>query len=401
MNEKFSEFTCKIVRKSQTEDHMSCSSSLSRKAFTLVELLVVLAIILLLMALLLPAVQRVREAANKLVCANNLRQIGQAVNLYLASNQQLYPSGGGDNPLPRTLNPIGLPSSRLEQDWGWMYQILPYLDQENLWKLRSNNSTVPSYVSPFGIDPFADAEIVSTPVETYFCPSRRSPMAFNTENGKRALNDYAGNYGAFTLYLESGEYHSPCANALGYQEGKPQNPFRNGIFVKSRFFKGTGHTLTAIDSSIHVRDVSDGMANTILAADKRINATYLNEAKFGDTDGFTAGYIADTLRSGALPPARDFNDEKANAASDRFGSAHLYGINAVFCDGSVRTISYNISDNPQILPVYNKMLNVWGIKPLNQSGVVDLNSYYVKMTLFQRLCHRCDTGTIDMRLLDE
>ena len=109
-----------------------------RRAFTLIELLVVLAIILLLLAMLLPAIQKVREAANKMTCASRLRTIGQAVALYCANNQQLFPSGGGDNPLPRTLNAVGLPTRRLEQDWGWMYQILPYLEQETLWKLRSS-----------------------------------------------------------------------------------------------------------------------------------------------------------------------------------------------------------------------------------------------------------------------
>lgn len=378
---------------------MSLSGSVQRRAFTLVELLVVVAIILLLMAMLLPAIQRVRESANKVVCASHLRQIGQAVALYVASNQQLYPSGGGDNPMPRTLNAVGMPSARLEQDWGWMYQILPYLEHDNLWRLRISDPPIPSYVSVYGVDPLADAQIDSSPVELYFCPSRRNPQVLNTENGPRAMNDYAGNYGAFTLYLENGTYHSPCANATGYQEGKPQNPFRNGVFVKSRFFKA--QKSSNVDSAIHVRDISDGLSNTILAGDKRMNISHWNRAQFGDTDGFTAGYIADTLRSGASPPARDFYNDDPNAASDRFGSAHPYSINAVFCDGSVRSISYNIPADIQILPVYNKMLGVWKIPPVDKNGNPDPNSYYVKMSLFQRLCHRCDTGTTNLTVLDE
>ena len=187
-------------------------SPLLRKGFTLVELLVVLAILLLLMAMLLPAIQRVRESANKMVCASHLRQIGQAVQLYLASNNQLFPSGGGDNPNPRTLNTVGLPTLRVEQDWGWMYQILPYMEQDPLWRLRSPSAPVASYFDPsYGIDPVADAQIVATPIEAYFCPSRRNPQVIKTDDpmlGMRAMNDYAGNIGAFTLYDENGTYHS-------------------------------------------------------------------------------------------------------------------------------------------------------------------------------------------------
>lgn len=371
--------------------------SRSREAFTLVELLVVIAILLLLLALLLPAVQRVREAANKVVCASRLRQIGHGVQLYLASNNQLFPSGGGDNPLPRTLNSIGLPNSRMEQDWGWLYQILPYLEQEALWKYRSSSAAVASYVSPYGYDPTGDAEVVATPVETYFCPSRRNPQVIQTEVGKRAMNDYAGNIGAFTLYDANGIYHPSCANATGWEEGKPKNPYRNGVFVKSRFFKSQLSSST--DSAIHVRDISDGLANTILAADKRMNSALYNQPQFGDTDGFTSGYIADTLRSGYFSPTRDFSIDFPTPSDtiERFGSAHAFGINALFCDGSVRTISYNIPDNKKACQVYNDYLSQRGINPLPAPYL----PYSLELTLFQRLCHRSDGSLTDMRLLDE
>lgn len=376
---------------------MSRKPSFLRKAFTLVELLVVLAIILLLLALLLPAVQRVREAANKVLCASHLRQIGHGVQLYLASNNQLFPSGGGDNPLPRTLTAIGLPSSRMEQDWGWLYQILTYLEQESLWKLRSSNAPVPSYVSAFGYDPAGDAEIAATPIETYFCPSRRNPQVIMTEVGRRAMNDYAGNIGAYTIYDANGLYHPACANATGWEEGKPKNPYRNGVFVKSRFFKSQVSKST--DSAIHVRDISDGLANTILAADKRMNSALYNQPQFGDTDGFTAGYIADTLRSGYFSPSRDFSIESPTPSDtiERFGSAHPFGINALFCDGSVRTISYNIPDNKKVCQVYNGYLSQRGVNPLPDP----YPPYSLELTLFQRLCHRCDGSITELRLLDD
>jgi len=388
-------------------------SPLLRKGFTLVELLVVLAILLLLMAMLLPAIQRVRESANKMVCASHLRQIGQAVHLYLASNNQLFPSGGGDNPNPRTLNAAGLPTIRVEQDWGWMYQILPYMEQDSLWRLRSPSKPVASYFDPaYGIDPAADAQIVATPIEAYFCPSRRNPQVIKTDDpmlGMRAMNDYAGNIGAFTLYDENGTYHSACANDEGYEEGKPKNPFRNGVFVKSRYFKGKSSF--AVDTAIHVRDISDGLANTLLAGDKRMNITAFNQTQFGDIDGFTAGYIADTLRSGQNPPSRDFYNDNPNFGNDRFGSAHPYSINALFCDGSVRSISYDIPDNKAVCQVYNSMLGGYGsnkIYPLPDGPpkptvpwTGPYPPYCIELTLFQRLCHRSDGAHVDLHLLDE
>jgi prepilin-type N-terminal cleavage/methylation domain-containing protein/prepilin-type processing-associated H-X9-DG protein len=377
----------------------------SRRGFTLVELLVVLAILLLLLAMLLPAIQKIREAANKVVCASNLRSIGQAMALYLSDSKQYYPSGGGDNPLPRTLTAAGLPALRRDQDWGWLYQILPYLEHDALWKLRSTNPIVPSYTSPYGKDPFADDTLMATAIPGYFCPSRRNPQVTQTpEAGLRAMNDYAGNIGCYTFYQEGGVYHSPCANAEGYEEGKPKNPFRNGIFVKSRFFQS--QSSQNLDSLIHARDITDGISHTLLAAEKRMNSSLLGKQQFGDYDGYTAGYIADTLRAGQLSPARDF-DSNLDIASDRFGSAHPYSMNALFCDGSVRQISYEIPDNRQVCQAYHPYLAIFGVYPLPGGPPAPTvphtgpyPPYSIELTLFQRLCHRSDGGTVDLSLID-
>ncbi len=190
-----------------------------RNGFTLVELLVVVAIILILIALILPAIQRVRESANKVECANNLRTIGQGINLYLVSHGKYFPTGGGDNyesiypSPPRGLSSAATPISGLNQDWGWMYQILPYIDQENLWKVTKNPVADPNGI--FSVtDKDADLEIASTPIPTYFCPSRRTPTVVKGgiiagTISPRAVNDYAGNMGAFTPIFETGQIHDP------------------------------------------------------------------------------------------------------------------------------------------------------------------------------------------------
>src|SRR5207253_8153765 len=129
--------------------------------FTLVELLVVTAIVSVLMALLLAAVQRVREAANRAKCANNLRQVGLAILQYHDTSLQL-------------------PATFIRQDWAtWAVLILPYIEQSNEYKLwdtqlryydqaNRNNSSL----DPTGRN-----------IPTYFCPSRRSAGGLSTANG--------------------------------------------------------------------------------------------------------------------------------------------------------------------------------------------------------------------------
>src|SRR5205823_8669305 len=94
-----------------------------RRAFTLIELLVVLALIALLIGLLLPAVQRVREAANRLVCKNNLRQIGLALHMY-SDRMGCLPPG--------YLSAVGRDGSDLGPGWGWAAFLLPDIEQDNL-----------------------------------------------------------------------------------------------------------------------------------------------------------------------------------------------------------------------------------------------------------------------------
>ncbi len=129
---------------------MYLATSRQRRAgFTMVELLVVIAIIALLMGLLLPAVQKARESASRISCANNLKQITLAMHHYQLNNDQLPPRCLGDNGAT------------------WAVLILPYVEQDNLlrcWDLSR------SYYDQSGV-----ARL--TPVPIYFCPSRRTSQA--------------------------------------------------------------------------------------------------------------------------------------------------------------------------------------------------------------------------------
>src|SRR5438270_7532937 len=104
-----------------------------RIGFTLIELLVVIAIIGVLIALLLPAVQKIREAANRTQCANNLKQIGLAVHNFHDTNG-VFPTQGGWWSTGVAYDPSGAPYSYKYQTAGWAFQILPYIEQENLYK---------------------------------------------------------------------------------------------------------------------------------------------------------------------------------------------------------------------------------------------------------------------------
>jgi prepilin-type N-terminal cleavage/methylation domain-containing protein/prepilin-type processing-associated H-X9-DG protein len=364
----------------------------NRRGFTLIELLVVIGIIVLLIGLILPAVQRVREAANKLVCANNLRQIGMAIAHYRVSNNDTFPMGGGDwvkgippTAMPRTLSSSGGPATRQKQDWGWMYQILPYIEQDALWGLRLGGP-------PAGPDPLADAQIHLTPVRIYFCPTRRAPQVIDTTDAVfrlRAANDYAGCMTIFPVLLGDGSHDEPCLNHIS--AGYPS--FRNGLFVKSRTFWPKGE-LAGVDATLRSADIRDGVSNTLMVSEKQVFLSLLGQRQESDAQGYTAGYHTQTLRSAHRPPARDFRRALPGDAPwglDTFGSSHPESLNALFADGSVRAIRYDIADDPQVAPVWLPPLALRGILPL-PSPPYPPNSMMI--TLFQRLCHRDDGGTI-------
>src|SRR3974390_1067676 len=146
-----------------------------RAAFTLIELLVVIAIIGILMALILPAVQRIRESASRLQCANNLKQIGLGMHHCHDQNGH-FPSGGwGWNWTAEPDRGYGM-----DQPAGWCYSLLPFIEEEPTYTLGAGTG-VP------GVDS-ANFQRVQMKIRIYNCPTRRRPTLFNNGFGYGYVN---------------------------------------------------------------------------------------------------------------------------------------------------------------------------------------------------------------------
>jgi len=141
------------------------------RGFTLIELLVVIAIIAILIGLLLPAVQKVREAAARMQCGNNLKQIGVAIHNYAsANNDKLVPGMAGWTSVNNNQYPGG----------GFHWQLLPYIEQGNMWTVLSQGGIYYSW----GASGTVNGQTTSTAVKTYRCPSDPTPSS----DGARSNN---------------------------------------------------------------------------------------------------------------------------------------------------------------------------------------------------------------------
>jgi prepilin-type N-terminal cleavage/methylation domain-containing protein len=288
---------------------------LPRTGFTLVELLIVMAIIAVLISITIPAVMKVREAANRTTCMNNLKQLGTACWGY---NQQFgyFPTAGVNDFAAPTFSTTGAPLSGWQQDAGWAYQILPYLNEENVW--TGGAAAAPATNM---------ANSLRTTVRFYFCPSRRTP---STMQYKNALFPAEAQYSAvrnnaFTVFPSD---YAAC----------------NGSNLPANV--GNGIVLTQANgrSVVQVTDITDGVNHTILLGEKAGNAhigAILNEDDMGYASAYSAANL-NTLRftNPTLLPLQDVN--VAGPTGGAFGSAHFGTWNACMADGSVVSISYTI-----------------------------------------------------------
>jgi prepilin-type N-terminal cleavage/methylation domain-containing protein/prepilin-type processing-associated H-X9-DG protein len=275
-----------------------------RGGFTLIELLVVIAIIAVLIGLLLPAIQKVREAANRLRCQNNLKQIGLALHNHHDANRSFPPGYAATASYPD-------PSP----GWGWAAFLLPYIEQDNLYRQLDFTQ------------PLARSRAIQTVVHLYLCPSDTPPAsAF-------PVTDAAGS----TLLLAA---PSSYAATVGQDAFEVDDPTGDGVFYRNSWTR--------------IADITDGTSQTVLLGDR----------PWSQAQGIWAGVPAGAVtRAGArnvwpnaTGPAQALTlvhnnwiniTTDSDGGLDDFSSNHPGGVNLLFADGSVHFLRSITTDGPE------------------------------------------------------
>jgi prepilin-type N-terminal cleavage/methylation domain-containing protein/prepilin-type processing-associated H-X9-DG protein len=299
---------------------------MKRHGFTLIELLVVIAIIAVLIGLLLPAVQKVREAAARSKCQNNLKQLGIAMHNYHESNGVLPPqtARNGNNCCYGT----------------WQMAILPMVEQDNLWNAYTNYggtaATGPTYEQQ------SNLRVTSTRLPTFTCPS-------DIPNAPKS-----GTFSGVTYNITQHNYLVNVGN-IDYSQGKdgtlPDQP-------AGLRFLGAPFSRTA---QFRLTDITDGTSSTLLAAEVKQGQgqDFRGLTWWAEGSGFTVyrtpnspgfDYISNGNGApGCVPTSQNslnsdcqaFRTPNWNVFTAR--SRHPGGVNVVLCDGSERFIRDTIS----------------------------------------------------------
>jgi prepilin-type N-terminal cleavage/methylation domain-containing protein len=309
-----------------------------RRAFTLVELLVVIAIIGILISLLLPAIQAAREAARRIQCRNNLKQIALGWANHIDSTKYLPYGGWGAEWNGNADRGFG----KL-QPGGWIYNILPFMEYKSLHDMDKG--------IPYG--PQKDAVRIrrdATAISLCNCPTRRQAIGYPQP------------------WTTWGEYHSPisartdyAANAGDgiYCEYPPFPPhydpsqwgsFKFGVDELGNIPGSTNHIFTGVNfmnSYLRIVDIKDGTSHTYMVGEKYLNPdNYYNGSDSADDWCMYSGAQDDNCRScwndttnHSYDPKRD---RRGATLRYNFGSAHPASFNMVMCDGSAHSIRYEI-----------------------------------------------------------
>jgi len=266
----------------------------------------VIAIIAILIGLLLPAVQKVREAAARATCQNNLHQIGLALHNYHGANEA-FPPGT----VPAGGSIVALPA------WGWGVFILPHMEQGNLY--TQLNPTGQSYAAAFK----NSLPALQTPVSTFLCPSDL-PGTLGDLNDNRKLNPNTGSATNPLVAIAKSNYVGNGGNSGG-----------DGIF--------------AANSRVKITDITDGTSSTLLVGERDRGSAAPNDGRFA---GLLAGTDNDASSASAVLGYTEYRmfdgysgtSIVTNYTNQAYGSQHngKSGANFLLCDGSVRWINKTV-----------------------------------------------------------
>lgn len=345
----------------------STSRADRRQAFTLLELLTVIAIIGALVALLLPAIQAAREAARQATCRNHLKQM--ALGALIHHDQQgHFPTGGWSSKW------TGDPDRgfRRRQPGGWAYNLLPFIDQEALYSLGAGQSLDDKVAAIKTRD--------ATPVPEFFCPSRRAPVVFSgTEDVRDTLAwYYNASDAAWAQQGKVSEYAPMDYVANGtclWGDRHEWSAEERGTWGAPRWSKeseeATGWRNSSLNAGViyqisltRIEDVWDGASNTYLFAESSeffelYDTIWVDWRAHGlpeygaipyrESPSFVgAGFSNGPNCCEAYQPTRDRSVSGFDAwdlywARRYWGSAHSSGFHAAMCDGSVRRVAYDVA----------------------------------------------------------
>lgn len=301
-----------------------------RSAFTLIELLVVIAIIGVLIGLLLPAIQKVREAANRMKCGNNLKQLALGLSMFHDVNETF----------PRCANLNGNTSV------GFHAMILDYIEQSALAK--TVNPALPSYAVAGNVNRLLGGNQISV----FLCPSyaeiHSNSTIDNLPNGTLAFTThYIGNAGPRGTNVATGKPYN--VNGIGTSQ--------NGLACDGilPYHPSLSATSPAIPGGVRIADISDGTSNTLMLFEiawkgLEVNPGTLRAWQRGlnwDNDSCSSRNVANAMNTVKYNGGGNYNDIS-------MGSNHTGGCNVAFGDGSVRFLKSNIDLNLVLLPLASR-----------------------------------------------
>ncbi len=311
--------------------------------FTLVELLVVITIIGILIALLLPAVQAAREAARRIQCTNNLKQIGLALHNY-AEQHGAFPPGcivkmyDGSPEKLRPFEEARQPVGAGFHGTSWMLAILPFMELQNLYDRWDFQTNV-----------LGNAAVAQTDIAGFYCPTRRNHIRgedLNMFSGRPSRmivptwnaggTDYGGCVGATNAWDDTASTASnhkfTKIGASGRYWGYPS---LKGVFTPN--------------TSVAFRDIADGTSYTLLVGEmQRLDGLYDESTS---QDGWALGGVAtlfsaaNTINGGGAGTGKGQTGGLNNGYFESSGSDHIGGAHYGMVDGSIHFISENIDSN--------------------------------------------------------